>query len=268
VKTARAFLAVGVLAAVLPAADADACMCIRMPSNNVLVTPDRLDDAPLDTHVRLLVADASSMTAKPNPPFGRVVLRVHGGAEVRTRVSTTDLGSATRAELVPVAPLTPRTVYELAMLEPGGTTVFGTFRTGTAKDTTPPKLEDPGTAWGPPPPPPYSSGRVVISSSCDPEGPDLLLRGITASDPGRPDAQLVALVWLPDANGAFDTTKPPNTQRRITSRDVVIGKGNLCDTNALPMPATPPAAVGVVVVDEAGNRSALARVPVVPGPPP
>lgn len=264
----RALLGVPMVATLLlRPSHADACMCVQIPNANVLVTPDRLDDAPLDTHVRLMVADPSSLTATPTPPFGRVVLRVHGGPEVRTRtVSTTNMGASFRADVVPVVPLAPRTVYELATLQPTQTIVFGTFRTGTTKDTTAPKLEDPGKAWGPTPPPP-SQRVVILSSSCDAEGPHLLLRGIAASDPGRPDAQLVALVWLPEPNGAFDTTKPPDTSRRITSRDVMIGKQDLCDTDALPMPGKPPVEVGVVVADEAGNRSGLARVPVLPGPP-
>jgi len=118
--------------------DARACSCVG--PRLVFLSPIDSDAAPLNAHVRIEAPTTNQQTS-------RFVLRAHGGATVTTTARTYAGTSVTIIELVPSAPLPPSTRFEVATIDPTThppTTVIGTFKTGTASDTTAPRLDSLG----------------------------------------------------------------------------------------------------------------------------
>src|SRR4051812_31398136 len=83
--------------------DAHACSCREPPP--VLLTPDRNDEAPLNTRVRVEVPMAGDV---PD-----VVLRVHQGDVVPATKRATKGAWLASVEIVPKKPLDPKTRYEI-----------------------------------------------------------------------------------------------------------------------------------------------------------
>src|SRR4051812_37614419 len=109
-------------AAAANARDADACSCMDPPP--VLITPDRNDEAPLNTRVRVEVPFAKDV---PD-----VVLRVHKGDVVPTTKRAAKGDWLAFVELVPKKPLDPKARYEIGYVDETrhpSTIVFGTFTT-------------------------------------------------------------------------------------------------------------------------------------------
>lgn len=239
-----ALLALTVLAG---APDARACSCSG-PHVRFL-TPDRLDDVPLNTRVRLEVPARVRAPSK-----GRRVLRVHGStAEVQVTERSFSSGYMDVVELLPTAPLAPSTQYEMAVIDPAehpSTLVVGTFRTGTAADTAAPVVKNGGKA--------VAHRNVQFGGgSCSVQGPWIDVSALVAEDPSRPDAQILWGVWAGGPSGKIDPTKPP-TVIVGTWRDIVtIGKRSLCDPHDFPLPAAGVFAFGLAPLDEAGNAGAM-----------
>jgi hypothetical protein len=229
--------------------DAGACSCLGPQLR--LLSPDRLDDAPRNVHVRL------AMPSQPQTGGSRVVLRAHGSrAEVATTSRSRQYGMVTHVELVPSAPLAANTQYELATIDPAAhppETVFGTFRTGSSSDTTAPRLESTGQAAAKVNP--HASG-----AACGIPGPWVVIEHIRANDPGRDDAQLAMAVWLGDASGRIDDTLPPTAMEKLAAGGILLGPASLCDPRSFPFPKTRTMWIGLAAIDEAGNRSATRRV--------
>lgn len=229
--------------------DAGACSCV--PPDAALLAPDRSSAAPLNAKVRIEVA---SYGKAPVP-----VLRVHGGADVPVKTRKLGGGDLDVLELTPVTPLAPATQYEVATVDDARHPpihVLGTFKTGASPDTTPPRIERMGNVAATRP------GSRAMSSSCGVPGPWVTVDELEASDPGRPDAQLAYAVWLGDASGKIDDTKPPTRILAGMPRALVIGRSSLCDPHDFPFPATTHAWLGIAAIDEAGNTSALRKVKV------
>ena len=234
-----------------------ACSCSG-PETTVL-GPERVDDAPLNTKVRVEVPSSfSSSPAGGNASSGGLLLRVHGRATpvaVSARV-TAPGGWASLVELTPSAPLEPSTQYEVLTSDPAAVPqnhVYGAFRTGRATDATAPRIDAIGPAVA------YRN-TSAMGSMCMVPGPWVTIDGLVAEDPGRHDAQLVFAVWLGDANGTVDTKRPPTSVLRARGGRLDIGQTSLCDPRAFPLPKTPFAWLGIAAVDEAGNSSAVRRV--------
>jgi hypothetical protein len=229
--------------------DAGACSCVGPQLR--LIAPDRLDDAPRNAHVRL------AMPAQPQKNGSHIVLRAHGSrAEVATTSRSRQYGMVTDVELVPNALLAADTQYELATIDPTAhppETVFGTFRTGSSSDTTAPRLDSTGHAAAKVNP--HPSG-----GSCGIPGPWVVLEHIRATDPGRADAQLAMAVWLGDASGRIDDTRPPSAIEKLAGEGILLGPASMCDPRSFPFPKTRSMWIGLAVLDEAGNRSATKRV--------
>jgi hypothetical protein len=245
---ARAVVIALALAAALPAVhDAGACSC--MAPRGAIVAPDRLDDAPLNTKVRLLVPKD-----KGAPPV-RATLRVHAtGDEVPTKTRSTRVGWVTLVELTPAAPLAPSTRYEVAVVDDSihpSVRVVGTFATGTAADTMAPRIDKLGAAEARVP------GRH--RTSCSVSGPWIEIDDVAASDPGRPNAQLAWAVWRGNAAGVIDTSKPPETLVDATRGVLTIGRAHSCDWHDFALPAGV-VWLGVAAIDEAGNTSPVRKV--------
>src|SRR5262249_26194241 len=118
--------------------DVVACKCA--PFAWQIVLPDRAPNAPLNTKVRV---------RGPAQETARLVLRNHEarGADValkERRLSTDPDDRFVLVELTPEKALEPNARYEVALLDRSTHppfTVFGTFRTGTKRDVTAPRLE-------------------------------------------------------------------------------------------------------------------------------
>jgi hypothetical protein len=238
------------LTTLLAPRDVGACSCSG--PQTTLLTPDRVDDAPLDAKVRVELPVAS-----PSTPSA-VLLRVHGRTTpvaVSTRVIAPG-GWSSFVELTPTAALEPDTRYEVATVDPNAvpsTRVFGTFRTGRGKDTTAPRLDAMGPAIA------YKNANVM-GGMCGVPGPWVIVDGVLSEDPGRRDAQVLFAVWLGDANGTIDTKRPPTSLERAHDGHLAIGQTSLCDPHAFPFPKTPFVWLGIAALDESGNASALRRV--------
>jgi hypothetical protein len=230
--------------------EAGACSC-RGPQM-ALVGPDRVDDAPLNARVRIEVPAGEMTTVK-----ARTVLRVHRGGEVAasSRIIAPG-GSLSVIELIPAAPLASGTQYEIATVDPAQVppaTVIGTFRTGTAADTSAPRIDALGAAIA-------FKNLNAMGSMCQVSGPWVIIEGVRAEDPGRPAAQLVFGIWLADAAGNVDTKKPPTALVSSQEGTLRIGQRSLCDPRAFPIPKSPSMQLGIAALDEAGNASAVRRV--------
>ena len=234
-----------------------ACSCGG--PDTTLLGPERVDDAPLNTKVRVEIPSSFSTTPSGGgAPGSGLLLRVHGRSAVvptSSRVIAPG-GWASVVELTPSAPLEPSTAYEVAIVDPAAvppSRVFGTFRTGRAVDTTPPRIDALGPALA-------FRNTSAMGSMCMVPGPWVTIDGIVADDPGRRDAQLVLAVWLGDASGAIDTKKAPTSLLRSHGGRLDIGQTSLCDPHAFPLPKGPVAWLGIAALDEAGNTSAVRRV--------
>jgi hypothetical protein len=256
----RAIVVVVAACAALVGASHDASACSCAGPGPDLFTPDRLDDAPLNTKVRVLLPTGRNQTQGP-----KLALRVHDtGAEVAATSRSTNVGWTDLIELSPAAPLSPSTRYEVALV--GGTRhprvyVIGTFATGTSVDTTAPHIDSIGKAT-----PRVGRGS---SSMCAVHGPWIDLDGIAASDPSRPNAQLAWGVWRGSAAGVIDATKPPDglyvptVVGRSSGRStafLTIGRSSLCDPHDFALPASGVVWLGIGAVDEAGNVSDVRKL--------
>ncbi len=244
-------IAAGLLAgAAVVVRDAGACSC--MPPEAALLAPDRVDDAPVNAKVRIEVPSYAGAAAP--------LLRVHGGADVPVTTRKIAGGDLDVIELTPAAPLAPSTQYEVATIDRSRhppVHVLGTFKTGAAtSDTTAPRFDRLG--------PPVTSrpGANAMSSSCGVPGPWVTFDDVALTDPGRPDAQLFIGVWLGDASGKIDDTKPPARLLRASRGSLVLGKSSLCMPHDFAFPASAHAWVGLAPIDEAGNAGALRKVKV------
>jgi hypothetical protein len=249
-----ALTALAALAGAGPWKQGRACSCTNDPAFQ-LITPGLVDAAPPNTKIRAAV---------PAGP-GTLVLRTDRGDEVpsTTRAFKTG-GGVDLVELTPRAPLAPSTRYQVAFINPArhpSTVVFGLFRTGTAPDTAPPRFEPVGKATG---------HRVndAQGSACEVEGPWVEIENVRANDPGRADARLTFGVWLGDAAGRIDASKPPTGMFLLGKEGpLVVGRDSLCSSSDFPFPkGGGPLSLGVAALDEAGNASAMQRVNVaIPG---
>jgi hypothetical protein len=238
-------LAVGVA---VVARDAGACMCVRHTA--LLLAPNRENDAPLNTRVRVDIIRYRLFEIAG----ARLSLRAVGGAEVATtmRGPLPAKGLSTIAELVPRAPLEPRTRYEVAFVVPGQVPealVFGMFTTGTTSDTTPPVLDTMGsfTVGGLPPPPNQS---VIVTSSCGGDTPHVVIEGVASHDPARPGAQLLYGAWI-----GTDTTRPPDGIFPANDGRLVVGAASTCELD-FDFPKVKSTMLSIAAIDEAGNASA------------
>ena len=243
-------LALAVIAApaiLAGAADARACSC-GGPHVRYL-TPDRVDDAPINTRVRFEVPIHSG-------PGGtaRHVLRVPGStAEIAVAEQRFAGGGVEVVELTPRAPLSPSTQYEVAVIDPAehpGTLVFGTFRTGTTADTTAPTFKQGGAAEA------HRNVRFG-GGDCSIRGPWIDVNGLEAADPSRPNAQILWGVWPRGPSGKIDPSKPPATVVQPWRGVLTIGRRSLCDPRDFPLPDAGVLTFGIAPLDEAGNAGPL-----------
>ena len=250
-----ALVALPVLTGALMTTERDVGACSCGGPDTTLLGPDRVDDAPINTRVRVEIPTAG---AGAGAGAGGVVLRVHGRAApiaATTRVIAPG-GWTSFVELTPSAPLEPSTQYEVLTVDATKVPpnrVFGTFRTGRATDTTAPRIDAMGPAVA-------FKNANPMGSMCMVPGPWVTIEGVIVEDAGRRDAQLVFAVWLGDANGAIDTKKPPTALATAHAGRIDLGQTSLCDPHAFPFPKTGSAWLGIAAVDEAGNTSALRRL--------
>lgn len=247
----RLFVIVGLGAALaLAARDVDACSC-GGPAERLL-SPTAVDDAPLNTKVRI---ELPILMQHQLPSHARLVLRVHGGKDVDVTDRVAKQGDVELHELSPTTNLAPSTQYEVAMVDATkhpSTVVFGTFKTGTTADTVAPTFDQITYQ-----PPVAVSGGLLVLSSCGTGATRARFESVTATDPGRPKAQLLYGVWLGDAAGKIDPAKPPTRVLQTWQKALTVGQTSICSSHDFPFPQTGFATIGIAVVDEAGNRSAL-----------
>lgn len=211
-----------------------------------LLFPIDGQDAPLNSKITI---------SFPDPDWiDLVVLRPMGGAPVR--VSKTPLPSPVGLALFrlsPQEPLSARTQYEIAIVGPPGehpsTLVFGTFATSSTSDEAPPVLR--------------VRGAHYFEDKSDVPPLAWVELGVKTDDGDRQGTKSFFAVWFPDAKGRLVTTGPADFYIPQDGPVLRISSNDLCDGWYLPLPAKLGSAeFGIAALDEANNRSPIARVKV------
>lgn len=186
-----------------------------------------------------------------------MMLRGPGGIEVATTVRSLSFARyMVEEELTPLAPLAPSTKYEIASVDPNAhpsVTVAGAFTTGTASDTTPPRIDKIGAAT-------VRHNPAPVSSMCETTGPWVKLEGIVAQDPGRPEASLLLVAWRGDSTGAIDTKMHPIAIRMASEGQLFLGRASSCDPYGEDLAPSGMLHLGIAVIDESGNTSPVRKL--------
>jgi hypothetical protein len=209
----------------------------------------------LNVRVRLEVP--AHLTGRENSAELRIVSGGTPAAKVETSMRSWADGRLTYVELTPKSPLTAKTRYAVALTDPKAypsTVVLSSFTTGDAADTTAPKIDAFGSA--------SAQGNIhAMGADCSIPGPWITISGLKSSDPGRSNAKLVYGIWLADSAAALDTSKPPTTLIEPYDDHVTVGRRSLCDPRDMKLPTTQFAYLAIAAVDEAGNTSAIRKLP-------
>ena len=224
--------------------EASACSCV---APHLAFLSPAAPNAPTNAHVRV-EAPSTGLQAS------RFVLRVHNGATIPTTSKTYPESMISIVELVPSSPLPASTRFEVASIDPSvhpPTTVIGTFTTGTAPDTTPPRLDSLGKQR-------TRLNAQFGGGNCSIQGPWIELSDFVAKDE-RADAQLAFGVWAPNASGAIDTTRQPDAILFPYERNVTIGQTSLCDPRRFAFSGSI-VSLAVAAIDESGNTSRAIRL--------
>lgn len=240
-----------------------ASVCLG-PDQVALPMVDR--PAPTNTHVWLFVSRFVRERGCAKPPCeGRFVLRTAAGMpdarEVPLgKVTETTSGNLVAIELVPARDLPPLRAFETWWVpkEAGVPRLMSAFRTGAARDETPPS---PLTA--------RRAFRYAVTSVLhEPDVEQVVVEGEPSLDDGAP-APLYA-VWL-GADG--DATRPPDAilDRALMSRDdvyrprvLVAGTGASCFTSLTVGRGVAGKTLIVRPMDLAGNMGPTAVAVVAP----
>jgi hypothetical protein len=235
--------------------DAEALSCAPP---RVAVTPAGDVAAPLNTRVLITIPPRTGHFDKPSGVAQvSASLRERGKSEM-VPVARIELGAGEQRqiELAPVKPLRPRTQYDVLL---GRTdkpdqapTVAGSFRTGGEADRQAP-------IWN-------GVERATISprtrGSWGWSGPYARLRYVTASDESTPTPMLRFGVWLPDASGKLDYTRPPVTWEDGSDGIATLTGGGPCGWATFGFPIV--TRLGVRVADLAGNLGPPSEVRLIP----
>ena len=223
---------------------AGACSCVG--PHMAFLSPST-SAAPTNARVRIEAPSSNLVTS-------RFVLRVHNGANVGTTVKTYPEAMVTIVELVPNAALPASTRFEVASIDLSvhpPTTVIGTFMTGTAPDTTAPRLDSLGKQ------------RTRINTrygggDCSIAGPWIQLDDFVARD-DRADGQLAFGVWSATPAGVIDTTRQPDVLLFPYEHRLSIGQTSLCDPRRFALSGSS-ISLAVAAIDESGNASRAIRI--------
>ncbi len=265
------------IAIAIPAASASG-ICGRDVA--VMVLPNRGVDAPLNTHVfvRLPSDWRTKGFCSGDEPLDRcvgadlkIVLRT--APEIGKTRSTIAVdqresisGISTTIELVPKAPLSPKTAYEVWSDDRHGRSrprILGAFTTGTLSDTVVPVWTGLTTA-ALHHPPPRRPGVIVLTDECG--APKITLETTEPTGGGPSLGPLRAAIWIVGAKETLDYTKPPRVYESITTEQARIGSSPRTkieigstepdfDDLGLSIDGGP-LRVGVKIVDLAGHMSA------------
>lgn len=261
----RHALSIGAAAALVAAPHVAGAICGLSPPVHTL--PRRGVAAPLNAHVVVSRPSASSgyevtLTTAP----------ARGAAE-RARIAVKRSVDANHAfehvELVPAAPLLPRTAYEVW----GGGAIVGAFTTGDATDTSAPTWAGArgGKAYVPPKANAQRTTSRVIRLAEECGEPYVEIESIApAADDQTPENDIRYALWAGDPKAALDYGKPPfgwctidvAAQRSSTLNGrqpiFVLRYGNTegLDDDLRELPPMRPLLVGVRAIDLAGNASA------------
>jgi hypothetical protein len=194
------------------------------------------------------------MAPSYNFQVSRFVLRVHNGAVIATTAKTYPEQRITVVELVPNAPLPASTRFEVASIDPSEhppTTVIGTFATGTAPDTTAPRLDSLGRQR-------TRLNTVFGGGDCSIAGPWIEFDDFVVNE-DHPSAELAFGVWSPNASGVIDTTRQPDALLFPYEKHLTIGTTSSCDPRRFTF-AGSVVTLAVAAFDESGNMSRAIRL--------
>ncbi|HTV22453.1 MAG TPA: hypothetical protein VMG12_27380 [Polyangiaceae bacterium] len=236
-----AWMAAGItLAIVADAAPVEAGCGVPEP---VLWSPSNQGAVPLDAHVVVSLGGFGGQ-------LRGVELRAIGGRAlgVQRRELPGPVGHAL-LELVPDAPLSANTTYELVARRPEWwhptQWVFGAFTTGGEPGATAPELR-------------VLAARLL--EQVEPEMPPLRWIELDVSS-GPSSAAALFAVWLPNDRGTLATAAPPSVYLPREGDTLRISSPELCGGFHVPLPATPGRAeIGVAAIDAAGHAGPIVRV--------
>lgn len=233
-----------ILIAGLEARPAEACTC-RSPM--VDVSPQGAD-VPVNATVMIWVPERFSRSGKP-----KFAIRVFAAGRSlgdldRRRVpftsKVTGSGKTEVFELVPKAPLAPKTTYEVVVEQAGKATVVQTFTTGTATATQAPAWKAQGIGRVR-----YFQPEMWGGGSCMNGTPNLEV--IWMSEDPKP-RELRVGIWL---GAEIDFSKPPTTYVAGLSTVQVLGDPTYCTSALLTIPNEKKLKFGAKLFDAAGNAS-------------
>ena len=232
----------------------------------VTVTPAPEVAAPLNARVVVTVPLHAGLVSKleelPGLPF---VLREREEPKRLVPARREDMGAGQQrqGQLTPVGLLPKDTELEVVVKLPrpadaatrfgpfaaGGEVVVGSFRTGNDEDRAAP-------VWN-------GVTRATIAPKkpghWGPSGPTATFHFAAAGDESTPNEQLRFGVWLPDARGRFDYSRPPTTYASAHGRgEFFLTGGSPCGWATFAFPIV--GRIGVRVLDLAGNMGPPSEV--------
>jgi hypothetical protein len=231
---------------------ADACSCQRP---QIEVWPVATVAAPTNTHVWLAYPPAAGAP----PAAADLGLRVRGASPpVPVAIDVRESGAASRRvyELIPRAPLTARTRYEVTAARADGkpAEVIGEITVGEKADETPPAWEgiERARLFHPP------------AHCCDCSTGDayVVLDLRPPTDDATSAERLVWAVWLGDGKGKIDFAQPPVTTVAAWGSTIVLGHKSSCAPANLVFPPKGRARVGLRPLDLAGNAGKPSEIEV------
>jgi len=233
--------------------DANACSC--SPPRPKMLSPARLSNAPVNTHVRIVL---------PKYLKGTLAFRKHQGADVPFQRIDSSNQYMPDVEIVPNGRLEPNTRYEVALVNPEehpSTFVFGTFMTGSDIDSvapTNPKITRTVV----------NAHRSSAMTSCAVNTPWAQIFLNKSEDPEHTDVPVLYAVWAATGKNKIDLNGPPIAFVEEKDGKLKLGRTSYCDPDHFPLPKNGSVSLAIAAVDQAGNRSAVQRTSIVISSPP
>ncbi len=217
-----------------------------------------MDGKPAARNTRVRVA----FFAPGKLPTVRVVR--HGGKGVPARARTLVLSGLRIVELTPRRALKPGATYDVVVDK----RTIGSFTATRDVDARPPTWAGVAKATyvvehvtATERTPDGSRIRIIRSESMcyRPDPYAVLTIEPVEDDIAAPDEVLFA-VWIPDAKGVLDTTRPPFAYVAAQDGHISLGSTSVCDPIRFAFPKARQYTIAIAAVDSAGNQTAPVEV--------
>jgi hypothetical protein len=213
------------MAAALVPRRADACAGNAAPP----VIYPKGDIIPTNSHFWIFVQESTVPGKNKIVPPGerRVLIQEYNGGIVQVSRNDVQSGNVHVAEIIPVAPLKPRTLYDVTLEASGRQEAERkTFETADGPDVTAPVWAGISAVSVKR----TSHAEAETCNRCpDPGEPWIEIDLKRPTDDTTPEAEILYAAWLSDKHGQLDESKPPTTYlRRLPLGHLVLGVNDAC----------------------------------------